>query len=225
MQFQMDEAKNIPSLILSTSYFSPVGYFSLLTRFPFIIIDIHETFAKQTWRNRCTIISGNGHLNLTVPVERPNGNHTKTYDIVISNHSNWRVNHWRSIVSAYNNSPFFLYYKDMVEGLIFNNNHKLLHELNDEILKQLIDEFGFTVNIEISRQYVKHPDASLAIDMRGTLSPKNRELQKKQVLSFPSYYQVFEDRFGFQPNMSILDLIFNLGPETMDYMKSVEVGL
>jgi hypothetical protein len=225
MQFQMDESKNLPSLILSTSYFPPVSYYSLLIKFPSIVIDLHETYTKQTWRNRCTIMSGNGSLNLTVPVEKPHGNHTKTHDIIISGHSNWRVNHWRGIVSAYNNAPFFLYYKDMIEGLIFNNSHMLLYELNNEILKQLINEFGFTVNIEISRGYVRHPDASVAIDMRGALSPKNRKLQEKQVFNFPSYYQVFEDRFGFRPNMSILDLIFNKGPETMDYLKSVDVGL
>jgi hypothetical protein len=170
-------------------------------------------------------MSGNGQLNLTVPVEKPHGNHTKTHEIIISGHSSWRVNHWRSIVSAYNNAPFFLYYKDMVEGLIFNNSHKLLYELNDEILRQLTDEFGFTVNIEFSREYIWHSDASLTIDMRGTLSPKNHELQERKFFSLPSYYQVFEDRFGFQPNMSILDLIFNLGPETVDYLKSVEVGI
>ncbi len=99
-------------VLLTTAYFPPVGYMAEVLRADTVVIEVHETYPKQTCRNHCVIQGPNGRQTLSIPVTRINGNHTKTRDILISTHEPWQKTHWRSIQTAYNNSPFFLYYLD-----------------------------------------------------------------------------------------------------------------
>lgn len=211
-----------PSLvILSTAYFPPICYFALIAQKGKVVIDLHETYSKQTWRNRCTILGGNGKLDLSIPAEKPSGNHTATKNILLSNHLHWNKIHMRSIVSAYNNAPFFIYYRDLVEHLVLDNQFKLLWELNHKIMSQLLKELELPNEIEYAEEFLHHPDPGNNLDMRFSLSPKNKVLATTVAKTFPPYYQVFEDRFGFQPNLSILDLLFNLGPDASNYLKNL----
>lgn len=185
-------------------------------------IDIHETYPKQTWRNRCTIVSGNGPVNLSIPVEKPHGNATKTIEVVISQHYAWRKNHWRTIHSAYGNAPYFIYYADLVEQLIMDQSVDKLHEFNGKILRTVLDELNLEVSIEITEVFITEPGA--AKDLRFCISPKPRERKEYEAPDFTLYYQTFEDRFGFIPNLSIIDLLFNLGPDSADYLRKLDVS-
>jgi hypothetical protein len=209
-------------LLLSTACLPPIEYFILLARHRKATIDLHETYPKQTWRNRYLIVSGNGPVNLSVPVEKIHGNHTKTIDILISNHSNWQQNHWKTIYSSYRNAPFFVYYCDLVEQLILHNHEESLSAFNNLVLNSLVNELGLSVEIDYTKEFVT--DSTGWLDMRFVLSPKNKVENTGTSIKLDPYYQVFQDRHGFIPNASILDLIFNLGPDTGEYLEKMALN-
>lgn len=202
------------SSLFSTAYFPPVSYVAALLQSNSIVVEQYETFPKQTYRNRTVIATANGLLALTVPVVRTNGNHTYTKDMAICYNENWALKHWRAIESAYNSSPYFLYYKDEVE-VILNKQHATLIELNMDILAFVVKKLKVKKEVILSDDYISQIGEG-TIDYRNHFSPKNKEL-----LSLPEYDQVFEDRYGFQSDISILDLIFNLGPDSLGYLKEV----
>lgn len=202
------------SSLFSTAYFPPVSYVAALLQSNSIVVEQYETFPKQTYRNRAVILTANGLLGLTVPVVRTNGNHTYTKDMAICYNENWTLKHWRAIESAYNSSPYFLYYKDEVE-VILNKQHATLIDLNMDILTFVFKKLKVKKEVILSDDYISQIGEG-TIDYRNHFSPKNKEL-----LSLPEYDQVFEDRYGFQSDISILDLIFNLGPDSLGYLKEV----
>jgi len=190
-------------LLLSTAYFPPVEYFAYLLA--------HGKAA--------IVITGNGVADITVPVEKPLGNHTPTNQVLISNHIHWKKNHWRTIHSAYRNAPYFIYYSNMVEDLIYHTQTELLSELNKAILDVFLEELKISTPIEYTSAFIS--DGSEHTDLRFAISPKGRDRKSLAPLTYPAYYQIFEDRFGFVPNTSILDVLFNLGPDTKSYLESV----
>ena len=215
----MDEAsKNI--LLLSTAYFPALEYFVRFFKHKKVLIDIHETYPKQTWRNRCRIFTTNGPMDLSIPVERPNGNNSKTAEIIISSHNAWQKIHWRGIESAYRNAPFFIYYRDLVENLIMDVKTTLLLELNKQILGQILKELGIHKSVEYTNSFVINSAGSA--DYRFSISPKAKDRSNINEMIFEPYYQVFANKFGFQPNLSILDLLFNNGPDTLEYLRNTK---
>jgi len=203
------------TVIFSTAYFPPIAYFYLLQKFENIVIEAEETYPKQTYRNRCIIYSEKGKLILTAPVSKPFGNQTKTKEIEIFNEDKWQTNHWRAIYSAYQNSPYFLYYKDELEIFFTKKTNNLL-TWNLEITERLCLLIGIKTQFSVSENFDK--PGSLENDYRFDISPKTPAIHQH----FPKYIQVFSDRHGFIENLSILDLLFNLGPETLDYLKRME---
>jgi len=203
--------------LLSTSYLPSIEYFALILRHEGAIIDIHETFAKQTYRNRCHIATAWGMLGLVVPVLKPNGNHTVTGDIGISYHLPWNRTHWRSIEAAYNSSPFFRYYRDAFEPLYNRHFHKLA-EMNTTFLNTIISLLKIKATITLSDYY--HFNAPGQADFRIKLHPKRPPFLCK-LSDFPEYMQVFGQENGFIPNLSIIDLLFTLGPDAKDYLEKV----
>ncbi len=201
-------------IILSTAYFPPITYFAYLLKSQQAYIEIHETYPKQTFRNRCQIYESNGKLDLSLPVNKPNGNHTKTNEILISDQSNWGINHWRAIESAYNSSPFFLYYQDELKPIFLSNNTNLT-EHNKLILNTLLEVIEINIKPKETSEYKKlYEDAT---DLRSALSPK----KPIESLNFPEYFQVFNERHGFIQNLSILDLLFNEGPASKQYLEEI----
>jgi hypothetical protein len=207
---------NLHSILLSTAYLPPVEYFYYLLKSKHIIIEQFETYPKQTYRNRATILSGNGKLSLSVPVKRKDGNHTLTKDIVLFNEEKWQLKHWRAIQAAYSASPFFLYYADELE-VFFTKKHAHLIDFNLKLTQVLCQIIGFHPEITLTTSFTKN--AGNRIDLRNAISPK----QRATLRDFPVYTQVFSDRNKFVPNLSIIDLIFNLGPETLSYLNRLQV--
>ena len=206
---------NTSYALFSTAYFPPISYVAAMLNKQVVVVEQYETFPKQTYRNRAVMATANGLLPLSVPVIRTNGNHTYTKDMDICYNENWTAKHWRAIESAYNSSPYFLYYKDDVEAIL-NKKHRTLLELNMDILAFVFKKLKEPKDIILSTDFVV-VDANADIeDYRNRFSPKNKE-----IIQLSPYDQVFEDRFGFVPNLSILDLLFNMGPDSLGYLKEV----
>ncbi|MFP4288823.1 MAG: WbqC family protein [Bacteroidales bacterium] len=206
-------------ILLSTSWFPPLEYFVYLMKAQFVVIDEYETYPKQTWRNRCTVFTGNGLADLTVPVSKPHGNRTQTRSVEISDHTRWQKNHWACITSAYGNAPFFLYYSDLVADCFLHSHPQHLPALNKSVLHSLLREMGVKIKPVYSDHFVRNTGEYF--DLRFAISPKTKDRKHLPELRFPPYYQVFSDRFGFQENLSIIDLLFNLGPDASDYLYQI----
>jgi hypothetical protein len=200
-------------VLLSTSYFPPVWYFFILHNSAGAKVELYETYPKQTLRNRCEIYSANGLLSLSVPVERPDGNRTRVNQVRISRNRTWQRQHIRAIDSAYNSSPFYIYYKDDILEFFTEPAPELLVDHNQRILERLCNIIGISTQIELSRTYEKEP-ADL-LDFRHLTSKG----EKEGLPVLPQYAQVFIERSGFLPNLSILDLLFNLGPDTRNFLE------
>lgn len=202
------------SVILSTSYLGSLEYFAQLVNAEKVIIDPNEHYIKQTFRNRCVIATANGKLSLIIPVIKPNGNRTRVKDIRISQTGNWQKLHWRAIMSAYSHSPFLLYYQDTLEPF-YQKQYKFLFDLNQQLLDLVLGFLKIEPQVEISESYIEDLTPGLS-DYRNVFSPK-----KKTLMEFPPYIQVFSEKHDFFSNLSILDLLFNEGPASADYLQNL----
>lgn len=199
--------------LLSTAYFPNIEYFKRIIEADEILIDIYEHFPKQTYRNRCEILAANGVQSLTENVEKGRTGKIITKLIKISYTENWVKNHIIAITSAYKSAPFFEYYWYEFEQIL-NKNEKYLIDLNQKILQQCIDFLEIDKKINYTSDFI--PLENNFEDYRFKITPKIRNFKNNR------YIQVFSDRFEFIPNMSILDLLFNLGPEAYTYIKNIK---
>jgi hypothetical protein len=176
-----------------------------------------EHYLKQTWRNRCIIGTTNGPMTLSLPIEG-NAEKTNIKDVRLSDHGNWQHLHWNSIESAYNSSPFFEYYADDLRPF-FEKKPTFLFDFNEEICERMCALLEIEASSEKTTQYYSEleiPDEW--VDLRNTIHPKKKAEQVDPKFKLEPYYQVFDRKFGFQPNLSILDLLFNMGPESILYL-------
>ena len=192
--------------LLPISYLGPVAYYSAILQSEEIFIETKEHFIKQSFRNRCTIMGANGSQTLTIPKERKSSDKTLISDISISNQDNWQKLHWQSIVSAYNSSPFFEYYKDDLLTF-YNTKHNTLFDFNLKLSKTILELMQVEKKINFTSEFQKEFNG---LDFRSSkFILKNQE----------EYQQVFCEKYSFVPNLSILDVLFNLGPETTSYLE------
>jgi hypothetical protein len=207
----------MPLPLLSSAYLPSIEYIALILKQGGAVIDIHETYPKQTYRNRCHIANAAGLTSLVVPVMKPDGNHTVTGDIGISYHLQWNRTHWRSIEAAYNSSPFFLYYRDAIEPL-YKEHFSKLARMNISFLNIILKLLKVKVSVGFSANYYFNTQGQ--DDLRLELHPK-KPPYLCELSEFPEYTQVFGQENGFIPNLSIIDLLFNLGPDAKDYLEIV----
>lgn len=199
--------------IRSTAYLPPISYISGCLHSEQVLIEQFETYSRQTIRNRCLIYGPNGMQALSIPVRKVNGNHTLTRDIRIVTSTPWQRLHWRSIETAYNNSPFFLYYKDTFEA-VFTKKFDSLLELNTHLLGIIFSILGVTKKIVFTQSFMSLPAGK---EKSEVFLPEKKQVKSSDL---PPYTQVFSPKHGFIPDLSIVDLLFNLGPESLDYLLS-----
>lgn len=200
-------------ILLSTAYFPPIQYFAHLSEAENILIEVQENYIKQTYRNRCKIYSPNGMQILTVPVERGSFHKVKISSLRIDYSTQWQENHLRAFKTAYNSSAFYEFYIDEIMEIIMRK-HRYLLDLNMEILDKFLPLLEIEKNITPTESYISNPSAYR--DLRNTIHPKKSDRQFTERL--PEYFQVFSVDSGFIPDLSILDLVFNTGPEAYSYL-------
>lgn len=196
-------------ILLSTAYFAPIRYFTKLAAYPEIYIEQHENFVKQTYRNRAVILGANGPIPLIVPVEKGRGKKIKIKDLRIAYDEDWQRNQWRTIFSAYNSSPFFEFYADEVEPF-FRKRHSFLFDFNLKITETLLELLEIDATINLTQDFEQIPENCL--NFREQISPKTHLIDHDPHFFAQPYTQVFSEKFGFVPDLSILDLLFNAGP-------------
>ena len=238
--------------LLSSTYFGPIQWYQKLNRYDECMIERHESFIKQTYRNRMIIPTTNGLLSLTIPTNHNTSLAMK--DIRISDHANWRHVHWNALLSAYGESPFFEYYQDDIRPF-FEKKYEFLFDFNMETTEKMIELLDIRPKISITDEYilskerkgeneerkVKSEETTFGgqgesqfnsvanhkvqssnlkvqsiVDFRDAIRPK-KPLPDAEFVP-QRYYQVYEQKYGFQPNMSILDLLFNEGNEAIFYL-------
>lgn len=199
---------------LSTAYLAPVQYYTKILAGDSVFIEHCENYVKQSYRSRCNIISANGVIPLSIPVEHSSGAKVQSKDIRIADHGNWQHMHWNAFVSAYNSTPFFEYYQDDFAPF-YHSKFEFLFDFNEE-LRQLICQL-----IGLGESDVRYTDeykidfTQNEADFRDLIHPKKDWSATDDKFAARRYYQVFLQRFGFIPNMSIVDLLFNMGNESI----------
>ncbi len=196
--------------LLQTTYFGPIQWYQKLNRYEHCIIEQCDSYQKQTYRNRCVIATANGLQTLTVPVEVSSEKQTLK-DVRISDHNQWRRVHWNALQSAYSESPFFEYYTDDIRPF-FEQRYEYLIDFNEAIRQKICELIDIKPQISYSSEYVKQHEN----DFREVINAKH----PKADIGFEprTYWQVFERKHGFLANLSILDLLFCMGPESIFYL-------
>lgn len=218
--------------VLTTAFLGPIEYYAKLYHYDKIVIEACDNYMKQTYRNRCFIGAANDRLPLSVPIIKNDTEKTLTRDIRISDHGNWRHQHWYAIESTYNNSPFFEYYEDELKPF-FVKEYDNLFDYNEQLRKVICSLIGFESEVIYSKEYFTKDeiesgdekmkecyfgDASADIkctDFREIIHPKKDYILLDTEFGDIPYYQLFDQRWGFRPNLSIIDLLFNMGPESV----------
>jgi hypothetical protein len=197
------------AVLLSTAYFPPAEYFFLIAHSSKVLIEKWENYHKQTYRNRCRVLGANGSLMLTVPVLRGSFHKTPLRDLKIDNCCRWRELHLRSLTSAYATAPFYEYYFDTISTVI-RKPFSFLLDLNAEALSAMTEAIGITTETTFTEEYL--PEGTFVEDYRYLISPK----KPSPVSGYKDmpYMQVFDERFGYIPGLSIIDLLLNNGPGT-----------
>ncbi len=197
--------------LIYPSYIPSIANYIIFAQNKNIVFEMYDNYQKQTLRNRGYIYGANGQLGLHIPVHYSQLNRQQTREIRIDNSTNWKIIHWKSIESAYRTSPFFEFYEDDLKPL-FSKKSDELTSFNFECISRINECLDFKFNYSISETFKKKYDGK---DYRFLIETKNNNSIKTE-----AYIQVFENKHGYLQNLSILDLLFNLGPETLLYIKN-----
>ena len=215
--FQQKKITMLP-IILPTAYHPSILYFVLLNAAPQAYIEIHEHYYKQTYRNRCHILSPNGRIDLSVPVKKGLRHKTPLSEIEIDYETNWIHNHIKAIETTYYPAPFFeIIYPDILQ--ILNQKPKYLVELNSKLLDYYLEMLNISPDFSYTKSFFENNNSEF-LDFRELLHPKKNYEQHFPFLNMP-YYQVFQEKLDFIPELSILDLLFHLGSEAGSYIRKL----
>ena len=196
-------------VLLPSTYLGNIQFFSKFLLNEPVIIEQFDSYQKQTFRNRATILAANGPLNLTIPVVKASNKKTLVKEVRIDYDTKWQANHWRSILSAYNKTPFLEYYIDDLAPF-YEQRYEFLIDFNTELMNTLLENLEIEPNYTLSNDFI--PFENNQLDFRNIISPKNKTVADHRFTA-QKYTQVFESKFGFVENLSVLDLLFHCGPE------------
>jgi WbqC-like protein family. len=206
------------SVWLTTAYLAPIEYYTKLLAYDRVFIEQHDHYMKETYRNRCRICGPDGVITLTVPVVKPETPKAEIKDIRISDHGNWRHLHWNAIESAYNATPYFEFYRDYFQPF-YEKDYIYLLDFNDELSRLVCDLIDMQPHICHTEEYIKSFSEG-EYDFRDIIHPK-KDFQIVDTEFRPNpYYQVFHEKLGFISNLSIIDMLFNCGPESLILLRS-----
>ena len=194
--------------LLPTAYLAPISYYEILLNHPNCTVEHYEYFVKQSIRNRCDIYSANGKLRLTIPKQKKGSSKTIIKDIKISYKENWQKDHWNSIISSYNSSPYFKYYKDDLLPF-FKQKEIFLIDFNNKLQAAICSILKKGGNVQTTTEYLQKGNFTDLRNYRWDSEQQRR------------YDQVFMEKYGFISNLSILDLLFNLGPQSPQYLQRI----
>ena len=206
--------------LLQTTYFGPIQWYQKLYRYDQTLIEQYDSYQKQTYRNRCVIATANGLQALTVPVEhnvQRSMFNVQCKDLRISDHNQWRRVHWNALQSAYSESPFFDYYADDIRPF-FEKKYEFLVDFNEAIRQTVCDLLDIQPKVEYTSSFLSPLTSHLSPldDFREVINAKHPQADAD--FQPRRYWQVFEGKHGFQSNLSILDLLFNMGNEAVFYL-------
>jgi hypothetical protein len=208
--------------LLSTAYLAPVQYYSKFFSFDKIIIEQYENYSKQSFRNRCVIASANGPLTLSIPIERTNTPKIPIKEAKLDYQTNWQKIHFKAIESAYQNAPYYPFYVDDFL-LFYTKKFTFLFDFNFAIHQVLAKNLEINLPLEFTSDYIFRAEEN-TMDYRECIHPKPR-LTVPDADFFPAQYpQVFDLKYDFFPNLSILDLLFNTGPDAKEILLSCNIS-
>jgi hypothetical protein len=193
--------------LITLPYLPSIHWFRNFLRFENVYIEREENFVKSTYRNRCEIAGANSRQMLSIPLQGGRDHHRLYKETRILNDKRWQKIHWQSIRSAYGSAPFFEFYEDRFFRF-YETEFEYLFDFNYQLLQSLIMTLKIDKSFRFTEVYETRPETT--VDCRN--------VSKKEIETNPRYYQVFETRNGFQPNLSIIDLIFHEGPAAKDYL-------
>ena len=198
-------------LLLPAFYLPPISYFHTIQQNEQpLVMERYEHYPKQTYRTRTKIATANGVLDLIVPILHGRKDHVRMKDIRINYDFNWQRLHWLSIQTAYRSSAYFEYYEDDFVRF-YEQRYDYLFDFNIEQLQLLLKSLKIQRSLTFTETYTPRVES---LDYRETIHPK-----KASILKSPKpYYQVFEDKHGFLPDLSVVDLLFNQGPQSKSYL-------
>jgi hypothetical protein len=199
-------------IVCELQYFPPVSFFSTLFGETYIYLDVYEIYRKMSFRNRCLVAGAQGIISLSVPLQQGRNQQLPMNEVRISDTEQWQSRHFKSIRSAYNRSPFFDFYRDELAA-IYQQPFELLTDWNTRCLEWVREKIAWRAKVRFTESAIPYPCDGIR-DLRGTVLPKNF-MEWKPV----KYRQVFEERTGFFPNLSILDLLFNCGPLASELLR------
>jgi WbqC-like protein family len=206
------------NILIHPTYFPSISHFAAIVQAEKVTFEMEDNFQKQTNRNRTYIYSPNGIQLLNIPVKHSKTAHQKTKDIQIENDFDWQKQHFKSLEAAYRSSPFFEYFEDDLLP-IFEKKHSFLMDLNLEVFDLITRCLRMKVEYSTTTEYFHEINSEEITDFRFLANGKKDHSQ------FESYTQVFDDKFGFINNLSVLDLVFNEGKFALDYLKSQQLLL
>lgn len=209
-------------ILAELHYFPSILYFAMMLEASTLVIEQQEHYVKRSYRNRAHLAAANGALRLSVPLVKGKNQQQPIREVQISYAENWQGRHWQSIQSAYGKSPFFEFYKEDLAPF-FEKQYEFLFDLNLDILKVLLQLLQIEVKLTFSASFLTESDASV-LDLRNQITPQKLPDQSIFPYQLVSYPQVFVEKSGFLKNLSILDLLFCMGPEAVSYLGRIQKG-
>lgn len=211
-------------VLLPIVYGGTTLYYSVLLQAPQVWLEREEHFEKRSWRNRMRILSANGPLDQVVPTRRKGRSRTPVKDLRIAYDSPWRSLHWRSITSAYRTAPYFEFFEDYFRSL-YETRFEFLVDLDLAFQERVLQAYRIDVGFSFTERYERSPEGLLDLRYRPPALPEEKESGGKTspIDVTGPYPQVFDERFGYVPNLSVVDLLFNEGPEGLRLLRNADL--